>query len=484
MLSFLKNRVHVSWLIAVLFGAFVAGVWTASFVMIDVALAYFLLVVGLIFALLAFKFGNVISVTIIVAAGLSIGFWRGSIIVNDLAAYRQFYDSVVMVDGRVRDDPVIGDGNALVVQIDGVVIGGSGLPGVIWLTTSTGPDIKRGDQVSFKGKLAKGFGTFPAVMYRASLLGASRSPASDPAGRVRDWFSNAVRSVIPEPGASLGMGYLTGQKSALPSDLADSLQVVGLTHIVVASGYNLTILVRLSRRLFMRISKYTATLSSFLMIASFVMVTGFSPSMSRAGLVASLSLIAWYYGHRFHPFVLIPFAAGVTVAIEPSYAWGDMGWQLSFAAFAGVIIIAPLIQRFFFGERKPGILRQVLGETVAAHFATPPIIIAGFGVVSNVAVFANLLVVPLVPLAMLLTFLSGIFALLAPSVAYVVAAPTDWLLAYMINVAEYMAELSWAQTQVSFGWIGILIYYAVLFAVCFLMWHRTKYDLREANIVE
>ncbi len=77
-----------------------------------------------------------------------------------------------------------------------------------------------------------------------------------------------------------------------------------------------------------------------------------SPSMSRAGLVAGLSLLAWYYGRRIHPLVLLPLAMAITVMVQPSYAWGDLGWQLSFAAFAGVLIGAPLIQAYFLATRK------------------------------------------------------------------------------------------------------------------------------------
>ena len=59
----------------------------------------------------------------------------------------------------------------------------------------------------------------------------------------------------------------------------------------------------------------------------------------------------------------------ITVLINPSYAWGDVGWQLSFAAFAGVMLLAPLLQSYYFGDKKPGTVRQILGETIAATLA-------------------------------------------------------------------------------------------------------------------
>jgi competence protein ComEC len=270
----------------------------------------------------------------------------------------------------------------------------------------------------------------------------------------------------------------------LPVDLSEALKLAGLTHVVVASGYNLTILVRLARRLFIRVSKYASALAAVIMIVVFMAIAGASPSMSRAGLIAGLSLAAWYYGRKFHPIILLSIAIAVTVLIDPSYAWGDLGWQLSFAAFAGVMILAPLAQRYFFGDKKPGIIGQILGETISAQIVTAPIIIASFGQLSNVAIVSNLLVLPLVPLAMLFTFIAGVGSLLVPAIATFIALPATWLLGYSVSVTEYLASLPWVTSAVNFAWWGVGLCYLVIVGVCIYMWRVTKYNLREANLVE
>jgi competence protein ComEC len=145
--------------------------------------------------------------------------------------------------------------------------------------------------------------------------------------------SDDVRRSIAEPESSLGIGYLLGQKNNLPSDLVEALKATALTHIVVASGYNLTILVRLGRRLFAKISKYLAMLTSVSLIIGFVAMTGLSPSMTRAGLVSLLSLWAWYVGRKFHPVQLILLVAAGSALLYPVYVWSDIGWLLSFVAF-------------------------------------------------------------------------------------------------------------------------------------------------------
>ena len=243
--------------------------------------------------------------------------------------------------------------------------------------------IKRSDVVTVRGVLSDGFGAFAARMSRAAVERVTREQPGDVAVGVRDWFAERVRRYVPESEAALGLGFLMGLRRALPLELMTALQVAGLTHVIVASGYNLTILVRLARRLFVRVSKYLAALSAGVMIIGFMAMTGLSPSMSRAGLVASLSLAAWYYGRTIHPLVLLPVAAAMTLLINPQFGWNDLGWQLSFAAFSGVIILAPLLQRYFFGTKPPGVIRQIIGETVSAQIMTLPLLVASFGVISN-----------------------------------------------------------------------------------------------------
>ena len=410
-----------------------------------------------------------------------LGLGYGSAHYVERSTYSQWFGQTAKVSGRIKEDPSKGTSGAMSLQLDTVSIDDKPQAGAIFMSARGVSDTKRGDIISGYGQVKEGFANFPASISLISGITVVRPEFGDVGRVVRDWFADKVRTLIPEPQASLGVGFLTGQKSALPEDFAEALKIAGLTHIVVASGYNLTILVRMARKLLQRASKYLSALSAGIMILAFMAITGLSPSMTRAGLVSGISLLASYYGHGFHPLVLLPVAAAITVSLQPSYVWGDMGWQLSFSAFAGVMIVAPLLQAYFFGNKEPGIFRQILGETIAAHFVTVPIIALSFGTISNVAIIANLLVVPLVPLAMLLVFACGIGAIFAVPFIEFIAAPTTWLLTYMTSVATTVAELSWAQSTLEVApWIW-LIYVAMLGLACYWMWRKTNYNFRQGE---
>ena len=163
-----------------------------------------------------------------------------------------------------------------------------------------------------RGLLGTGFGNTAASMFHAEIVDATRPYPGDMGRRLRDWFGSGVKRSMPPEDASLAMGFLVGQKITVDETLMDQLRTVGLIHAVVASGYHLTVLVGVVRRIFLRVSKYLSTLMSAFMIGGFIMVTGFSPSMSRAGLVSGLSLWAWYYGRVVHPIVLLSFAPPIS----------------------------------------------------------------------------------------------------------------------------------------------------------------------------
>lgn len=480
-LFFIKRRVHISWLIAGCAVGIIIGVIASQYIGVD---SMVWLIVG--FALLTGIAGrNVAAIPFVVMAGVLIGLWRGSIDQMRMDDFRAVYGTIATVEGVISEDPVQDSTGRIKLSVQASALNGRLVTGSIWVGIASGEQLRRNDIVRVQGSMQDGFGGYAASMGFAHLLESRRAQPSDPMTQLRDWFAGMVRRVVPDPEASLGLGYVIGQRSMLPPDLDIALKIAGLTHIVVASGYNLTILVRLSRRLLMRISKFTAAAGATGLIIGFIGITGASPSMTRAGLVSGLSLLAWYYGRSFHPLILLPFVAALTLLINPAFGWGDLGWQLSFLAFGGVMIVAPLMQRYFFGDKKPGTIRQIAGETIAAQVVTLPVIVVAFGQFSNVAVIANLMILPLVPLAMLLTFIAGVSAWVLPAVvAESIAMLATALLRYMIEVANYFAALPWAQTTIqASGWMAAA-YFAILIIICLYAWRKTGYNLRESNLVE
>ncbi|MCL1876466.1 ComEC/Rec2 family competence protein [Candidatus Saccharibacteria bacterium] len=533
--SLFRDKIHTSWLIAGGCAGFLGGAGAAILPETAIFAGWIFLILSGAVMLLVFASRLKIMMIFVVSAGILFGLWRGTAARVDLNDYKNFIGQNVVVRGKVKEDPDFGQSHDLRVrlidiemilvsererlngEVDNIREYFTPMGGEIWASVSArGTEVKRSDMIEIGGKLRTGFGTFPASMSFAKLKNVERSPDADPARDVRDAFGEKLREVIPPPAVDLGMGILAGQKTALPFDLTAAFIAASLTHIVVASGYNLTILIRFARRLFAKISRFAAFSFSALLVIAFACVTGFSPSMTRASLVAGLSLLAWYYGRKFHPVVLLTTVAAMTILINPVAIWGDAGWYMSFLSFAGVIILAPLVKDYFWGNEvemrtKPTLMqkirtkilpqksdkkledfgekehnfRGIFIETLSAQIMAAPIIALFMGQFSPYGLLANILVLPIVPLAMLLTFISGVAAFILPaSLAQIIAMPATWLLNYIVGVAKFVAELPGAsQTLEINSWWYAGIFLLIVMAIIYMK-IKTKHDFRGDNVAE
>ncbi len=442
------------------------------------------IVVAVCFAVLGFSRKSYLALALIICSGLLLGLFRGGGLIESQKGLENYIGQQTEITGKVIEDPTYDIDGDLRFRLNQLSIDGIKQSGELWISTNQTTEVKRSDIVTVYGKLSEGFGTISTSMYRAEITKITRPDYADIARDARDSFADGIREGIDEPEASLGAGFLLGQKTALPEKLDNELRLLGLTHIVVASGYNLTILIRFARRFFAKISRFTALAFSGGLVYCFALVTGWSPSMTRAGLIAGISLLAWYYGRKLHPLVLLSFSAGLTVLINPTYAWGDIGWLLSFTSFIGVIILGPLINAYFWGDMKPGAIRQVLIETMSAQILTLPIIAFVFEQYSPLALPANLLILPLIPLAMLLTFIAGLSGIFLTPIAFIASWPAETLMKYMVLVVDKLAQSPLAVAETSFGVTAVIVFYLFIISTIVFLKRRTQFPFREYNVIE
>ena len=390
--------------------------------------------------LLLLKIKSITTLILVIVFGAGIGLWRGGIYMQNTYQLRNLAGQKITIGATATSDAVYSTRSQIEFIANQVVISDPKLQAVAGNFKISGygvPMVYRGDRVRVSGKLFPMRGSNQARIAYAQLerLSAGRSAIYSFTRK----FDAGMQSALPEPQASFGLGLLIGQRTTLPKDITAALTAVGLVHIVAVSGYNLTIMVRAVGRLKLG-SKYQKLIASLALITGFVLITGFSASIVRAGLVSALSLWAWYYGRRIKPIVLISFTAAVTGLWNPFYVWGDLGWYLSFLAFFGVLVIAPLFAARFF-RRQPKLLTMVLLETLSAEIMTLPLILMTFSQLSIVALIANLLVVPLVPLAMLFSAAAGLAGAFVPAIAGWLAFPAKLLLTYMLDIVHMLSNI-------------------------------------------
>lgn len=532
-----REKIHVSWLICALSIGFLLGVGASilfSSTIFDEI--FWLIFAGVLFFIAAISRLKIMFFAALLA-GILLGFWRGSIARVDLAEYREFFGQEIILRGVISEDPDFGESGdqrlkisqpEIILQKDYENLREeflnsenlrdyfTPLQGKIWLNIFSDQTIKRSDVVQISGELKTGFGTFPATMSYANLEKISRTDGADPMRDIRDLFGEKLRAVIPAPESDLAMGILAGQKTALPAVLSSAFLAASLTHIVVASGYNLTILVRFARRIFAKISRLMALILAGGAVICFALITGFSPSMTRAAAVSLLSLVAWFFGRKFHPLFLLIFVAALTILFDPSQIWGDAGWYMSFLSFAGVLILAPLIRDFFWGKEtkmrvkfsqkfayffktkilkksapKPrksatnSTFREIILETFSAQIMAAPVIALLLGNFSPYGLIANLLVLPILPFTMLLSFIAGVGAIFLPNfLAQILACPAIFLLKYIILVANFVADFPGAIQSAPISVNVFIVIMTTILVFVLILKKITRHNFREDNLVK
>lgn len=364
------------------------------------------------------------------------GFQRGSEIYQKLQLYQKYYGKEIILQGTVSDDPGIDiERNQTVFHVVNLHSISTKLPGRVQILSQKVTQVKRGDRILVRGKLRQSKGTSrqgSISFAEVSILTKNNSYIE----QLRARFFDSVQQALPSPHSSLGLGYLVGLRVSIPKELSDQLVLTGLSHIIAVSGYNLTIIVHAVRRMLGKRSAYQSVVITGLLLVGFLLVSGSSAPIVRASIVCGFSLVSWYYGRVFKPLVLLLLGGAITAFMNPLYIWGDPGWYLSFLAFAGILILAPLITAYLYKKKSPHDLAQIFIETFSAQACTIPYTLYLFGGVSLIAPIANIVVLPFIPIIMFIIIVMGVIGMIFPFVAaYIGLVPSALLTLQMWLVA-------------------------------------------------
>jgi competence protein ComEC len=466
----MQRRIRQTTLIFWICMAFLCGVGLAHHGLV-VDASWALLFGGLALVLLRRK--NVWTLLAVMLFGLSLGWWRGSLYMQHLAAYQNYFGHKITIVATAGEDATYDSHKQLTFDTHNVVIQETGqtLTGRIGVSGFGAPAVFAGDRVQVSGKLYPGRGSYQAKISFAAI--DIVQPGHQLVPELRRRFVAGMQSALPEPLASFGMGLLIGQRANLPDEVYQSLLMVGLVHIIAVSGYNLTIILRASKGLLSKYSRRLSLLLAFALIGVFLLFAGASASIVRAAIVSLLSLLAAYYGRSVKPLALIILAAAITAWANPYYVWTDVSWYLSFLAFFGVMIVAPMILVRMPKQWQSSLVLTVALESLCAELMTLPYILHIFGQMSFVGLVANVLVVALVPLAMLLCLVAGLAGMLVPTVAGWLAWPAVLLLTYMLDIANILSHIPHIFVQgLQFSLAELVLIYSVLGLIVWSLWHK------------
>lgn len=257
-------------------------------------------------------------------------------------------------------------------------------------------------------------------------------------------FIGNINSLIPEPHAALLGGLVVGAKQSLGKKLLDDFRTVGVIHIVVLSGYNITIIAYFIEWLFSRLRKNARLTVAATAMVLFALMVGASATVVRATIMALLVILARGTG-RMYAVTRALLVAGVVMLIHnPKILVFDTSFQLSFLATVGLIYFSPLIEPRVKWITEKLKLREVVVATVVTQAFVLPFLLYKTGILSLVSLPVNLLILAAIPATMLLGFLAGIVGFAWSVFALPFAYAAYVFLAYELAVVEWFARLPFA----------------------------------------
>ncbi len=250
---------------------------------------------------------------------------------------------------------------------------------------------------------------------------------------IKSFLLDKLDQLVPEPHSSFLSGLLFGGNSSLSTDLKDDFSRTGTSHILAASGFNVSLfsLVFLGWILQTPLGRKRGLALTGLLLVIYTITAGATPAVIRAAIMGFLVLIERWISRKALMTNVILLALSLMLLTNPLLLLSDVGFQLSFVATTALLLYTkPLSEKLEFIPARLG-LRESFSASLAAIIATLPIVIYHFGQVSLIAPIANLLILPLVPYAIGFGILALAVSLASLLIGTVFAAPA-WALSLIM----------------------------------------------------
>ncbi|MBI2609688.1 ComEC family competence protein [Candidatus Giovannonibacteria bacterium] len=371
--------------------------------------------------------------------------------------------------------------------------------GKILLTLPHYPSVSYGDILEIEGKLEvpENFSEFDWKNYLArediyfqmflpKILSQENSNGHALIGPLKKFlfeikhsFMDNLSKFVPEPQNALLKGITAGDRSGLTDEMEENFRRAGIIHILVLSGYNISIVSDSVLKLmgYLPISRIFNVLLATFSIVLFSILTGGSATVVRAAIMGILLIYARETGKIYQALTALFFAAFLMVLLNPKTLRFDKSFQLSFMATLALILLMPRLEKYFLWVTNFFKIREHLLATISTQLFVLPILLEANGTFSLFSIPANLLILPPIPLTMFLGFITGLAAYIFAPLAALFSWFAYFFLSYEVAVAEFFSRFSFLTFEFAefSGWL-VAIFYAFLALMIFSIQDKKVID--------
>ncbi len=305
------------------------------------------------------------------------------------------------------------------------------------------------------------------------------------ASQVRLFFAHNLQKSLPSPHSTIAMGVLLGVKNELPDFLQTDFKQSGLQHLLVVSGFNVTVVLLCIAFLFHRLGRRIVFVMSLGALIFFVAMTGAEAPVLRAALMGGTVAWATCMGRFSDARSLVLFSMTLIGIVQPRIVQSDIGFFLSSGATLGIILGVPVLERCLQWIPNKLELRTMLSVTLSAQIAVFPILGLYFGNFPFVGVLSNLFAEPVIPFSMAFSFLSACGGVLPETLAKVLGIPAFLLIQWLLEVAHFFGQIPPLPIPKGFSQFSLVLMVGYFLWAIFSRWFsKTFFEKSELQILD
>lgn len=281
---------------------------------------------------------------------------------------------------------------------------------------------------------------------------------------IQKYIKDTINGTLTDEEGNLLLAILLGDKDKLSEDIQESFKTSNLSHMLAVSGAHVSYIILGLTYVLQNsiIGKKNGKIVCIFFLLVFMAITNFTPSVTRACIMAILTLFSSIIYRKSDVYTNISVAALITLIFNP-YSLLDLGFQLSYGGTIGIIIFIKRIQEKKSNSKVINYIKQMALVSIYANIIIIPIMMYHFNTVSFTFIISNIMASPILGIIVINGFLFIITSITVKPLTRLIAIFIKPILSILIKISQICSKLPFSNILVVTPYMfNVISYYAII----------------------
>lgn len=281
---------------------------------------------------------------------------------------------------------------------------------------------------------------------------------------IQKYIKDTINGTLTDEEGNLLLAILLGDKDKLSEDIQESFKTSNLSHMLAVSGAHVSYIILGLTYVLQNsiIGKKNGKIVCIIFLLFFMAITNFTPSVTRACIMAVLTLFSGIIYRKSDVYTNISVAALITLIFNP-YNLLDLGFQLSYGGTIGIIIFIKRIQEKKSNSKVINYIKQMALVSIYANIIIIPIMMYHFNTVSFTFIISNIMASPILGIIVITGFLFIIASITVKPLTRLIAIFIKPILSILIKISQICSKLPFSNILVVTPYMfNVISYYAII----------------------